>query len=99
MGDKGLKAIDCPWHQGRQYCPPRVLRPLQRRVEVTSRTAKKNRFGSHADSAGLGSPQEMLHVDEKWHTETFLGARTREKSFWTKEVEEWKKTTKVPAPG
>ncbi len=22
---------------------------------------------------GLGSPQEMLHVDEKWHTENFCG--------------------------
>src|SRR6185369_5222340 len=45
--------------------------------------------------AGLGSPQEMLHVDEKWHTENFSwgNSRTRRKEFWTKEVEEkWKET-------
>ncbi|MCX5811540.1 MAG: aldehyde dehydrogenase [Proteobacteria bacterium] len=42
---------------------------------------------------GLGSPQEMLHVDEQWHTENFSwgNARSRRKDFWTKEVEErWK---------
>jgi benzoyl-CoA reductase subunit BamB len=45
--------------------------------------------------AGLGSPQEMKHVDEKWHTENFSwgNSRVRRKEFWTKEVEEhWKKT-------
>ena len=42
---------------------------------------------------GLGSPQEMLHVDEKWHTENFSwgNARTRRKEFWNKEIEDrWK---------
>jgi len=42
---------------------------------------------------GLGSPQEMLHVDEKWHTENFVwgNARVRRKDFWNKEIEErWK---------
>ena len=40
--------------------------------------------------AGLGSPQEMAHIDEKWHTENFMwgNARTRRKDFWTKEIEE-----------
>ncbi len=30
---------------------------------------------------GLGSPQEMLHIDEKWHTENFMwgNARNRRK--------------------
>ena len=44
---------------------------------------------------GLGSPQEMLHTDEKWHTENFMwgNARTRRKDFWNDEIEEkWKKT-------
>jgi benzoyl-CoA reductase subunit BamB len=43
--------------------------------------------------AGLGSPQEMLHADEKWHTENFMwgNARVRRKDFWNKEIEEkWK---------
>ena len=45
--------------------------------------------------AGLGSPQEMKHIDEKWHTENFSwgNSRVRRKEFWTKEVEEkWKET-------
>jgi benzoyl-CoA reductase subunit BamB len=44
---------------------------------------------------GLGSPQEMLHTDEKWHTENFMwgNARVRRKDFWNKEIEKkWKET-------
>ena len=44
---------------------------------------------------GLGSPQEMLHIDEKWHTENFMwgNSRVRRKEFWNKEIEEkWKET-------
>ncbi len=44
---------------------------------------------------GIGSPQEMLHTDEKWHTEGFAwgNARQRRKGFWTPEIEEsWTKT-------
>ena len=44
---------------------------------------------------GLGSPQEMKHIDEKWHTENFMwgNSRTRRKDFWTKEIEEkWEET-------
>jgi benzoyl-CoA reductase subunit BamB len=35
----------------------------------------------------LGSPQEMMIHDEKWHTENFVwgNARTRRKDFWTEE--------------
>jgi aldehyde:ferredoxin oxidoreductase len=45
--------------------------------------------------AGIGSPQEMVHTDEKWHTENFAwgNARTRRKDFWSKEHEdEWTNT-------
>jgi len=45
--------------------------------------------------AGLGSPQEMSHADEKWHTENFMwgNARVRRKDFWNKEIEEkWKQS-------
>jgi len=44
---------------------------------------------------GLGSPQEMLHFDEKWHTENFMwgNARVRKKDYWNKEVEQkWRET-------
>src|SRR5512143_813793 len=44
---------------------------------------------------GLGSPQEMLHVDEKWHTENFMwgNARERKRDYWNKEIEDkWRET-------
>ncbi len=39
--------------------------------------------------SGIGSPQEMVHTDEKWHTENFMwgNARTRRRDFWSKENE------------
>lgn len=44
---------------------------------------------------GLGSPQEMKEVDEKWHTENFMwgNARERKRDFWNKEIEDkWRET-------
>jgi benzoyl-CoA reductase subunit BamB len=43
----------------------------------------------------LGSPQEMIINDEKWHTENFTwgNARHRRKNYWTDEVEKnWTET-------
>ena len=47
--------------------------------------------------SGIGSPQEMVHTDEKWHTENFAwgNARVRRKGFWTKEIEEDWSTTQL----
>jgi len=45
--------------------------------------------------SGIGSPQEMLHTDEKWHTESFAwgNARERRKGFWTDDIEKsWTNT-------
>ena len=45
--------------------------------------------------SGIGSPQEMLHTDEKWHTENFVwgNARTRRRDFWTDEINDsWTKS-------
>ncbi|OPY66058.1 MAG: putative oxidoreductase YdhV [Syntrophorhabdus sp. PtaU1.Bin050] len=45
--------------------------------------------------SGIGSPQEMVHTDEKWHSENFMwgNARTRRRDFWTKEhANEWAET-------
>jgi aldehyde:ferredoxin oxidoreductase len=45
--------------------------------------------------SGIGSPQEMHHTDEKWHTESFAwgNARTRRKNFWTPDIDEnWSET-------
>jgi len=47
--------------------------------------------------SGIGSPQEMVHTDEKWHTENFAwgNARVRRKDFWSKENEENWTTTQL----
>jgi aldehyde:ferredoxin oxidoreductase len=49
--------------------------------------------------SGIGSPQEMKHTDEKWHTESFAwgNARARRKGFWTKEIEEEWTATQLEA--
>jgi aldehyde:ferredoxin oxidoreductase len=47
--------------------------------------------------SGIGSPQEMVHTDEKWHTENFAwgNARVRRKDFWSKENEQNWVTTQL----
>ncbi|MBI2898581.1 MAG: aldehyde dehydrogenase [Planctomycetes bacterium] len=45
--------------------------------------------------SGIGSPQEMVHTDEKWHSESFAwgNARERRRNFWTPEIDKsWTKT-------
>lgn len=45
--------------------------------------------------SGIGSPQEMVHTDEKWHTESFAwgNARERRKDFWTDVIDKsWTET-------
>jgi aldehyde:ferredoxin oxidoreductase len=45
--------------------------------------------------SGIGSPQEMVHTDEKWHTESFAwgNARERRKDFWNDEIDKsWTET-------
>jgi aldehyde:ferredoxin oxidoreductase len=45
--------------------------------------------------SGIGSPQEMVHTDEKWHTESFAwgNARERRKNFWTDDIDKsWTST-------
>ncbi len=40
--------------------------------------------------SGIGSPQEMVHTDESWHTENFMwgNARTRRRGFWDEKINE-----------
>ncbi len=94
MGDKGIKAIAV-----RGTKDINLARPAEF-IELCNDALKYIKYrGEHPVPnvmtilQGLGSPQEMFHVDEKWHTENFSwgNARTRRKDFWTKEVElRWK---------
>lgn len=90
MGDKGLKAIavrgtkDVNIARGEEFMlhmqelstfiKHRNENPLQEVMPIMS---------------GVGSPQMMKHIDEKWHTESFAwgNARERRKTFWTEEIE------------
>jgi benzoyl-CoA reductase subunit BamB len=94
MGDKGIKAIAV-----RGTKDINLARPAEY-IELCNDVLKYIKFRGENPVPnvmtilqGLGSPQEMFHVDEKWHTENFSwgNARTRRKDFWTKEVElRWK---------
>jgi benzoyl-CoA reductase subunit BamB len=94
MGDKGIKAIAV-----RGTKDINLARPAEF-IELCNDVLKYIKFRNENPVPnvmtilqGLGSPQEMFHVDEKWHTENFSwgNARTRRKDFWSKEVEmRWK---------
>jgi len=96
MGDKRIKAIAVRGTKDINIARPDeyiglcndVLKYIKEREE-------KPIPGVMTILQGLGSPQEMKEVDEKWHTENFSwgNARVRRKEFWTKEIEEkWKST-------
>jgi len=94
MGDKGIKAIAV-----RGTKDINIARPAEF-IELCNEVMKYIQFRNENPVPnvmtilqGLGSPQEMLHTDEKWHTENFVwgNARVRRKDFWNKEIEErWK---------
>jgi aldehyde:ferredoxin oxidoreductase len=96
MGDKGIKAIAVRGTKDINIARPAeflglcndVLKYIQHRAEHPIRNVEPI-------FEGLGSPQEMKLIDEKWHTTGFMwgNARARRKDFWTKEVEEkWRET-------
>ncbi len=96
MGAKGIKAIAV-----RGTKDVNLARPAEY-IELCNDVLKYIKFRNENPVPnvmtilqGLGSPQEMLHTDEKWHTENFMwgNARTRRKDFWNKEIEKkWKET-------
>jgi benzoyl-CoA reductase subunit BamB len=99
MGDKGIKAIAV-----RGTKDVNLARPAEY-IELCNDVLKYIKFRNENPVPnvmtilqGLGSPQEMVHTDEKWHTENFMwgNARTRRKDFWNKEVEKkWKETQEM----
>jgi len=96
MGDKGIKAIAV-----RGTKDINLARPAEF-FELCSDVLKYIKFRNENPVPnvmtilqGLGSPQEMVHFDEKWHTENFMwgNARVRKKDYWNKEVEQkWRET-------
>jgi benzoyl-CoA reductase subunit BamB len=96
MGDKGLKAIAVRGTKDVNIArPAEFLEFCNDVLKYIKARAPKPVPEVMPILAGLGSPQEMAHYDEKWHTENFMwgNARTRRKDFWNKEVEEkWKET-------
>ena len=96
MGDKGLKAIAVRGTKDINIAQPAEFIGHCNDVLNYIKIREDNPIpGVMTIMQGLGSPQEMLHVDEEWHTTNFVwgNARNRRKDFWTKEVEEkWKET-------
>ena len=96
MGDKGIKAIAVRGTKDVNLARPDEYMKLCNEVlKYIKAREEKPVPGVMPILAGLGSPQEMKHIDEKWHTENFSwgNSRTRRKDFWTKEVEQkWKET-------
>jgi benzoyl-CoA reductase subunit BamB len=94
MGDKGLKAIAVRGTKDVNIAKPAEFMKLCNEVLQYIKVRAPNLIPEVMPIlAGLGSPQEMAHVDEKWHTENFMwgNARIRRKEFWNKEIEEkWK---------
>src|SRR5512139_3141646 len=99
MGGKGIKAIAV-----RGTKDVNLARPAEY-LELCNDVLKYIKYRNETPVPnvmtilqGLGSPQEMLHTDEKWHTENFMwgNARVRRKDFWNKEVEQkWKETQEM----
>jgi aldehyde:ferredoxin oxidoreductase len=94
MGDKGIKAIAVRGTKDINIAKPAEF------YELCNEVLKYIKFRNEHPVPnvmtilqGLGSPQEMLHTDEKWHTENFMwgNARVRRKDFWNKQIEDrWK---------
>ena len=96
MGDKGIKAIVVRGTKDINVARPAEYMELCNEVLKYIKVREEHPVpGVMTILQGLGSPQEMKHVDEEWHTQNFMwgNARTRRKDFWNKEVEEkWKET-------
>ncbi len=96
MGDKGIKAVAVRGTKDINLARPAEFLELCNDVLKYIKFRNDNPVPNVMTILqGLGSPQEMLHFDEKWHTENFMwgNARVRRKDFWNKEVEEkWKET-------
>jgi len=90
MGDKGLKAIAVRGTKDINIARPAEFVELCNDVLEYIKVRAPNLVPEVMPIlAGLGSPQEMVFHDEKWHTENFMwgNARVRRKGFWNEEIE------------
>ena len=96
MGDKKVKAIVVRGTGDVNIARPLEYLELCNEVMAYIKWREDNPIpGVIPILAVLGSPQEMIIHDEKWHTENFSwgNARTRRKDFWTEEVaKDWYNT-------
>jgi benzoyl-CoA reductase subunit BamB len=96
MGDKKLKAVVVDGSKDINIADPAEYMKLCNETLAYIKHRNENPLeGVMPIMAYLGSPQEMLVHDEKWHTENFSwgNARVRRKEFWTEEVrEQWTNT-------
>lgn len=96
MGDKGLKAVAVRGTKDIKVADPVKYMALCDDVLKYIKFRGENPIkGVPPILQGLGSPQEMAIVDEKWHTTNFTwgNSRTRRKDFWTHEIEQkWRET-------
>ena len=98
MGDKRIKAVavrgtrDVNLARGEEFME--LMREVMEYINFRNENPVKNVM---TILSGIGSPQEMVHTDEKWHSENFAwgNARTRRKGFWTKDIEESWSTTQM----
>jgi aldehyde:ferredoxin oxidoreductase len=94
MGDKNIKAIAVrgtkPLYLARGEEFMKVMKDVTEYINFRNTNPLP---GVMTILSGIGSPAEMKHVDEQWHTTSFAwgNARVRRKDFWTKDIEEsWK---------
>jgi benzoyl-CoA reductase subunit BamB len=96
MGDKGIKAIAVRGTKEVNIARPAEFINLCNNVLSNIKWRNDNPIkGVIPILAGLGSPQEMKLVDEKWHTTSFMwgNSRNRRRDFWNEETEKtWKET-------
>ncbi|MGD9974021.1 MAG: aldehyde ferredoxin oxidoreductase N-terminal domain-containing protein [Desulfatirhabdiaceae bacterium] len=89
MGDKGVKAIVVRGTKDLNVARPAEFMELCNDVMKYIQFRNENPIPNVMPIlAGLGSPQEMMVHDEKWHTENFMwgNSRVRRKDFWNDEI-------------
>ncbi len=96
MGDKGVKAIAVRGTKDLYLADGAKFMEHMKDIREYIKFRNENPIpGVMTILSGIGSPQEMKHTDEKWHTENFAwgNARVRRKDFWSEDIDEsWTRT-------